>query len=162
MNPKVPGLIKRIAETGSCASSTNGNCDCDRVDAAIYAASYSYCQLLDPDTWFITRVHIQTAPRSVRPFLHGSRSWPTDRQTHTHRPRYMCNDRAPHDAAWGELQTPTLLDGRESRRNVLTSPPASSSSTIIRGCDLKQTPSSRTTFAWRNLLHAPPQMHKMF
>ena len=61
----------------------------------------------------------KTTSRSVQPFLHGSRLWPTD--IHTDRPRSMCNNR-PHltlcmgarkqvqGSARADIQTNTQID----------------------------------------------------
>ena len=46
------------------------------------------------------RVPPQTTPRSVQPFLQGSRSCPTDARTHTDRPRYEVYSNRRHIMLW--------------------------------------------------------------
>lgn len=52
--------------------------------------------------------------------------------------------------------------GLDSLRNVLRSPPASSSRTMKRGCLSKQTPMKWTMFGWLNLLIIRASIRKSF
>jgi len=84
----------------SCYSNGSDRSHRDRTNRSIVFATWRQCVRPYNTRFFVpTRVCIQTASRSVRPFLQGSRSWPT------HRPRhFVCNDK-PHlcyacDGAW--------------------------------------------------------------